>query len=78
MVESLVEAASLKCADCGYPILDSALRWDENIFVSGPLAELEIGPASRNIAGAMRASDRIVKAAQAMEQQLKNILSYDR
>ena len=71
MVDSLVEAASLKCADCGYPIVDSALRWHKDIFVSGPLAELEIGPASRNIAGAMRASDRIVKAAQSMEQRLK-------
>lgn len=67
MVDALVASASLPCARCGYPIVDSALRWHPRIHVSGPLAELELGPASRNIAGARRAGDRLVEAARAGE-----------
>ena len=60
LIDSLVESASLPCAQCGYPIVDAALRWHRRIYVTGPLAELEIGPVSRNIAGARAAADRIV------------------
>jgi hypothetical protein len=63
MVDELITSASLPCARCGYPIVDSSLRWHPRIYVSGPLAELELGPVSRNIAGARRAGDRIVDAA---------------
>ena len=62
MIDRLIQSAHLPCADCGYPIIDEALRWHPRIFVSGPLAELELGPVSRNIAGARRAGDRLVKA----------------
>jgi hypothetical protein len=62
MVDELIASASLPCARCGYPVVDSALRWHPRIHVSGPLAELELGPASRNIAGAQRAGDRLVDA----------------
>jgi len=62
LVDSLVESADLPCASCGYPILDRHLRWHPRVFVSGPLAELQVGPVSRNIAGARRAADRIVRA----------------
>ncbi|MEM7352304.1 MAG: hypothetical protein AAF657_15995, partial [Acidobacteriota bacterium] len=65
MVDGLIESASLPCARCGYPIVDSALRWHPRVYVSGPLAELELGPVSRNIAGARRAGDRLVEAARA-------------
>lgn len=60
MVDELIASASLPCACCGYPIVDSNLRWHPRIYVSGPLAELELGPVSRNIAGARRAGDRII------------------
>ncbi|MBG79517.1 MAG: hypothetical protein CMJ39_02260 [Phycisphaerae bacterium] len=60
MVDELIESASLPCAQCGYPIVDPALRWHPRLYVTGPLAELELGPVSRNIAGARRAGDRIV------------------
>ena len=45
-------------------LVDKNLRWGRNgrIFVSGALAELEIGPSSRNIAGARLAAERIVEA----------------
>ena len=62
MVNELVRSAALPCATCGFPVLDSALRWHPRIYVSGPLAELQIGPVARNIAGAQRASDRIMAA----------------
>ena len=60
MINELIRYADLPCAECGYPIIDKALRWHKNIRVTGPLADLEIGPISRNIAGARAAGDRIV------------------
>ena len=60
MVDDLVATAKLPVAPCGYPVVDSALRWHPRIHVTGPLADLALGPASRNIAGARRAGDRIV------------------
>ncbi len=62
MIDELIASASLPCASCGYPVVDTSLRWHARVFVSGPLAELELGPVSRNIAGARRAGDRIVEA----------------
>ena len=62
MIDELITSASLPCSRCGYPIVDTSLRWHPRIFVSGPLAELELGPVSRNIAGARRAGDRILEA----------------
>ena len=62
LVDDLVAAESLPCASCGYPIVDRALRWHPRLHVSGPLAELELGPTARNIAGARRAGDRLVSA----------------
>ena len=62
LVDGLVTSASLPCAACGYPIVDGALRWHPRVHVSGPLAELELGPSARNIAGARRAADRLVES----------------
>ena len=67
LVDGLIESASLPCAKCGYPVVDEDLRWHPRVYVSGPLAELELGPTSRNIAGARRAADRLVEAAQSMQ-----------
>ena len=68
-VDQLAESASLPCARCGYPVVDQALRWHPRIYVSGPLAELELGPASRNIAGARRAAERLVAVASSSSNQ---------
>jgi len=62
-LEAAVARLGLPCAGCGYPIVDRALRWHPRIFVAGALAELELGPVSRNIAGARRAGDRLVAYA---------------
>ena len=72
MVDDLITSASLPCASCGYPIVDESLRWHPGVYVSGPLAELELGPVSRNIAGARRAGDRIAAAARASNNGMKS------
>jgi glycine/D-amino acid oxidase-like deaminating enzyme len=62
MIDQLIDSAALPCARCGYPKVDAALRWHARVYVSGPLAELELGPVARNIAGARRAGDRLIHA----------------
>ncbi len=58
-VERMVEELSLPCAPCGYPIVAPDLEWARRLFVSGPLAELELGPVARNISGAHRTAARL-------------------
>ena len=62
LVDGLAEDYGLRCAACGYPVPDAHLRWHPRVFVTGPLAELELGPVARNIAGARRAADRLQAA----------------
>lgn len=62
LVDELVDSADLPCAACGYPVVDPLLRWHRRIRVTGPLAELELGPVARNIAGARRAGDRLIRS----------------
>ncbi len=62
--KDLVEDAGLAVSDfCGFPIVDEDLRWHPRIFVAGALAELELGPSARNIAGARMAAERIVNSS---------------
>ncbi|MEM6671403.1 MAG: FAD/NAD(P)-binding protein [Planctomycetota bacterium] len=65
LLDGLVASASLPCAPCGFPIVDEALRWGSRLHVTASLAELELGPAARNIAGARRAGERILDALRA-------------
>ena len=62
-LDDAIAAQGLPCARCGYPILSRRLEWAPGLFVSGPLADLELGPAARNIAGARAAAERILSAA---------------
>lgn len=43
----------------GWPVLDSALQAAPGLHLLGPLAELELGPAGRNLWGAQRAAKRV-------------------
>nr|WP_249023480.1 hypothetical protein [Planococcus salinarum] len=52
----------MKCANCGFPIVNGNLQWDQNLYVMGSLAELEIGPIAKNISGARQAAERIIGA----------------
>ena len=60
-LDGVSERLGLPLSACGYPIVDRALRWHPRIHVSGALAELELGPAARNIAGARMASERLLE-----------------
>jgi len=72
LIHPLASETNLPLSPCGYPLVDESLEWkstapDEKIskskiFVSGGLAELELGPSARNIAGARMAAERIAKA----------------
>lgn len=61
-LNKLIEDQNLSCAKCGYPIIDKTLQWCSNLYISGPLAELEMGPIARNISGARQAAERIVNS----------------
>ncbi|MBA9026045.1 FAD/NAD(P)-binding protein [Peribacillus huizhouensis] len=56
----VIDKYQLRCADCGYPIVSQSLQWGPDLYVTGALAELEIGPIARNISGARHAAERIV------------------
>ncbi len=62
-LDAAIAELGLPCAACGYPLVDEALAWYPGLYVSGALAELELGPAARNIAGARMAAERIGKIA---------------
>jgi len=59
MIGSLAGRYGLKCAACGYPITDEHLEWTQRIYLSGALAELEVGPAARNVIGARMSFEKI-------------------
>ena len=50
-------------AGCGTPMLDARLHWGHGLYLSGALAELQLGPVARNIAGGLRAAERLVPIA---------------
>jgi len=51
----------LPLAPCGFPQLTPTLEWGRNLLVAGELAELEVGPAARNIGGARLVAERLVR-----------------
>lgn len=61
-LEKAIADLGLQCASCGFPIVDARLQWHPGVFVSGPLAELELGPPARNILGARMAGERILRS----------------
>ncbi|WP_179134068.1 FAD/NAD(P)-binding protein [Halobacillus massiliensis] len=61
LVEEVIRKNQLPCAPCGFPVVSKELEWADGLFVSGALAELEIGPVARNIAGARKAAQRILE-----------------
>lgn len=61
LVSAAIDELGLPVAPDAFPILDRYLRWCSGLFVMGPLAELVIGPASRNLSGARMAATRILE-----------------
>lgn len=58
----MIHKHHLQCAECGYPIISKSLQWGPDLYVTGALAELEMGPIARNISGARQAAERIVSS----------------
>mmetsp|Transcript_478 Transcript_478/g.796 ORF Transcript_478/g.796 Transcript_478/m.796 type:complete len:488 (-) Transcript_478:97-1560(-) len=63
LINNIAQRYGLELCPCGYPAPDESLRWHKRIYLAGALAELELGPSARNLAGARLASERIVAAA---------------
>jgi thioredoxin reductase len=63
LLDETIARLGLQCAACGYPVVDASLRWGPGLYVTGPLAELEIGPVARNILGARLAGERLAAVA---------------
>jgi cation diffusion facilitator CzcD-associated flavoprotein CzcO len=51
-LDDAITRHNLPTAPDGFPIVSPELEWADGLFVTGPLAELQIGPVSRNIIGA--------------------------
>ncbi|MFO1011581.1 MAG: FAD/NAD(P)-binding protein [Planctomycetota bacterium] len=62
-LDAAIERESLPLAPCGAPSVDATLRWSDGLYVTGSLAELEVGPVARNLAGVRMAMERVVSAA---------------
>ncbi|MEM1097391.1 MAG: SidA/IucD/PvdA family monooxygenase, partial [Planctomycetota bacterium] len=62
LVDRAIESLDLALAPDGFPDVDKHLRWRPGLFVMGPLAELVVGPASRNLGGARMAASRIMES----------------
>ena len=63
LLDRTIGRLGLECAGCGYPVVDSSLRWGPGLNATGILAELEIGPVARNILGARLAGERLAAVA---------------
>lgn len=61
-LDAAIRRYGLPLAADGYPIPGEHLAWADGLYVSGPLAELEVGPVARNIIGARLAAEMIVRA----------------
>lgn len=58
-LDAAINTYDLPIAEDGFPIVDYHLCWSRGLFVSGSLAELEIGPVARNFIGVKLAAERI-------------------
>jgi plasmid stability protein len=58
-LDRAIEDLGLPLAPCGFPVVEPSLRWHGGLYVTGALAEMELGPAARNIIGARHAAERL-------------------
>lgn len=73
-VDTLIESLALPTSPCGYPELTPDLEWTEGLYVTGGLAELRLGPVSRNITGARSAAKLILEHALKSKESKKAVL----
>lgn len=63
IIKQLVKNFNAPVSDAGLPSISSHLEWLPNLFVTGGLADLELGPFARNIMGGREAAAKIATAA---------------
>ncbi|WP_194842133.1 FAD/NAD(P)-binding protein [Gracilibacillus salitolerans] len=63
LMDKLIVNENLPCASCGFPIVNKQLEWKKGLYVSGALAELEVGPVAHNISGARKAAVKLAGLA---------------
>ncbi|MBZ0271957.1 NAD(P)-binding domain-containing protein [bacterium] len=63
-LDRVIDDFGLPLAPDGFPRVNYDLSWGNGIHVTGALAELELGPAARNIAGARAAGERLAAIAE--------------
>lgn len=61
-LDAVIANEGLPCAPCGYPIPERTLAWAPGLYVSGALAELELGATAANLRGARLAAERLLQA----------------
>ncbi|RIO70349.1 pyridine nucleotide-disulfide oxidoreductase, partial [Mammaliicoccus sciuri] len=59
LIQQLITEYQAPVCSCGLPSITPTLEWLPNLYVSGGLADLELGPFARNIMGGREASLRI-------------------
>ncbi|WP_436861030.1 NAD(P)-binding domain-containing protein [Staphylococcus caeli] len=62
LIEQLVHQYQAPVSSCGLPSITPSLEWLPNLYVSGGLADLELGPFARNIMGGREAALRITES----------------
>lgn len=65
LIDSIIANFNSPVASDGFPIVDEGLHWSDGIYVSGALAELEVGPPARNILGARLSGERMMLSLKA-------------
>ncbi|UXR78168.1 MULTISPECIES: lysine N(6)-hydroxylase/L-ornithine N(5)-oxygenase family protein [unclassified Staphylococcus] len=58
----------------GFPVITSTLEWVPNLYVTGMLADLELGPFARSITGGRMAAQRISEVFLNDQQNMKNVI----
>ncbi len=59
-LQPLIEQFNLPLTPCGTPVLNEHLEWKPGLYLTGPYADLIIGPFSRAIYGGQEAARRIL------------------
>lgn len=72
ILNSLIHEYKAPLTECGYPEISKNLEWLPNLFVSGGLADLELGPFARNIMGGREAAKKIGEKYLEMKELVKN------
>ena len=72
ILNTLIHEYKAPLNECGYPEISKNLEWLPNLFVSGGLADLELGPFARNIMGGREAAKKIGEKYSEIKELVKN------